>query len=411
MKKLIVCLSLLFFSFPFIAAQGTNLLDLDFDSLFNETVSDIPREENDGETAGVLDSVRRRGLTLNASYEFHGGIAPGWDTSPWFFDGDEKFSWGQGIKMLSSLSLTAQISDVFRVISVFNFNIPSFNFSIGDFFFDYNFLNAVFVRAGKYENAWGISPNFGFTNLLSRVPENGSGGPSYVFKTDIPIGVGGFQLLVLTRSDFMSGVVPGWSDIGFGGKFNLALRWADFDLGLFYQDNMATRGFFSVKTTIGKTELYNEWLLAVNTHSDNGVGFAANLGFARDFFGSKFSVNGEFFYNGEEGAFFFRPETELMEEDTVQFIDGITLALKMLYRFRGNSNPRLFMDILYSPSQSSAQLVPGFRITPLENIDFYMAVPMAFGPKTGYYYNNTIDANHRPFSIILLVILRGSVQA
>ena len=415
MKKSLVLLALLIFSFTYIAAQEEDMPNWDIDSLFDEPLSETTEEENSGDSASlVLDLVKRRGLTFGASYEFQGGIAPGWNTAPWFFDGEEKFSWGSGVKMNSALSVDAQISGVFRVLTVFSFTIPKFQFTLGDFFFDYNLLNAVFIRAGKYEQSWGISPNFGYTNLLSRVPDEKKDekeyGTSYIIKADVPIGIGGFQALAMTRKRLMDGIYPGMDDIGYGRKYNLAFRWADFDLGVFYQENMALRSFLSIKTTILNTELYNEWLVAFNVHSDNAARFAANIGFVRGFWGNKLTLNGEFFYNGEKDAAFYRPETNLQEEDVLPFIEDFTMALNVLYRFGGKFNPRFFIQALYAPAQASAQLIPGFRFAPLSNIEFYLAVPMALGKKTGHYYHHNVDRSDRPFSIMLLVTLKGDVQ-
>ena len=414
MRKLLVFLGLLAFSFTHIAAQEEDMLNWDIDSIFDEPLPETAVEENtdeDDPVSSALGSVKRRGLIFGASYEFQGMIAPGWDTAPWFFDGKEIYSWFPGVKMNADLSLDAQISSVFRVLTVFTFTIPNFEFTLGDFFFDYNLLDAAFIRAGKYEQSWGISPNYGFTNLLSRVPSGKNYGTSYVFKSDIPIGVGGIQALALTRAKLLEGIIPEKDDVGYGGKYNLALRWADFDLGVFYQKNMALRSFFSVKTTVLNTELYNEWLVAVNVHSDNAASFAANIGFAKDFFSEKFTLNGEFFYNGEKGTEFYRKETNLLEEETLPFIENINMALNMLYRFSGKANPRFFTQVLYAPLHSSAQVIPGFRIAPLSNIEIYLAFPMALGGKSGYYYKNTADSHNRPFSIMLLVTLKGSVKA
>jgi len=286
-----------------------------------------------------------------------------------------------------------------------------FIFTLGDFFFDYNIYNRIYVRAGKYEHSWGISPNYGFTNLLSRVPSVGPNGSSYLVKADIPAGVGGIQALALTRTDIEKGDIPSRSEIGLGGKYNLALRWADFDLGAFYQDNMATRGIFSIKTTVLNTELYNEWLVAANTHTDNAVSFAFNLGFAKEFFGNKAEINGEVFYNGEGSSYFFTPKTDIKEAETNPFIEGINIALNMLYRFDGKGNPRFFTRILYAPMQESVRLVPGFRLSPLPHVETYLAVPMALGRKDGYYYRHTSDINNRPFSVMLYVTISGSVNA
>ena len=382
---------------------------MDFDSLF-----DVPFTGKDDASKQFPDSspvnVNQTGITFGASYEFQGTFAPGWTLAPWHFDGTEERTWGQGVKMVSNLSINAQLSEVFKVYTSLGFNIPGFYFTLGDFFFDYNFFNRVFLRAGKYEHTWGRSD---FTNLLARVPDTGPFGPSYIAKADIPIGVGGFQALVLTRVNIAGGSIPEhMNELGFGGKYNIALRWFDLDLGVFFQRYaMPTRGFLSVKTTLGKTELYNEWLLAVNTHTDNAVSFAANLGAARDFFGDKLTLAAEVFYNGEGNTFFYKPETNFTEADTVNVLDQFLISFSFLYRIEGKGSPRIFTSVNFSTAENSYQVVPGFKFTPLSDIEVYLAVPMALGSKDGYYYRHNADTYNRPFSITLLVTLNGSVYA
>ena len=408
-KKLFLTLLLLCFSFVLAAAQ--DLIDMEFDSYDSLFAEPLPEPETSEEPdSSVLDSVRQRGLHMIASYNIHGLFAPGWSLAPWHFNGSESLSWEPGFKMTGAIRINAQISEFFRVMSYFEYSIPNFDFTLEEFFFDYNFFNSVFLRAGKYEQTWGISPNFGFTNLLKRVPDEETVGASYLLKFDIPVGVGGIQTVAITRADIVDGKAPSIGQVGFGGKYNFAYRWADFDLGIMYQETMATRAFLSIKTTFGNTEVYNEWLLAVNTHSNYKTGFAANIGFAQDFFDNRIGMNGELFYNGEGESYYFIPETEIRDEESIPFVRGFNAALNLLYRFKGKSNPRFFTQILYVPEQSSAQLVPGFRFSPLSNMDVYFAVPLALGPKNGYYYNYNADPADRPFSIMMLVTFNGSVQ-
>jgi hypothetical protein len=410
LKKFTVVFILIFFlSFHITAQEIDDLLNVDFDSLFDGSFTG--KEDESKQTLDTTPvNVNKTGITFGASYEFQGGFAPGWTLAPWHFDGTEERTWGQGVKMVSSLSINAQLSEVFKVYTSLGFNIPGFYFTLGDFFFDYNFFNRVFIRAGKYEHTWGHSD---FTNLLARVPDVGPFGPSYIAKADIPIGVGGFQALVLTRVDIAGGTIPEhMNELALGAKYNVALRWIDIDMGLFYQRYvMPTRGFLSLKTTLGKTELYNEWLLAVNTHTDNAVSFAASLGLARDFFGDKLTIGSEVFYNGEGNTYFFKPETSFTDAETVEFFDQFNIALNLLYRIDWKGSPRIFTSVNFSTAETSIQLVSGFKFTPFENIEVYCAVPMALGSKDGYYYRNNADAYNRPFSITLLITLNGSVYA
>jgi hypothetical protein len=64
--------------------------------------------------------------------------------------------------------------------------------------------------------------------------------------------------------------------------------------------------------------------------------------------------------------------------------------------------------------ENSVQIVPGFRLTPWRNIDFYFSVPMGLGNRDGYYYNNTINESDKkkplPFAVIFSVRVGGGVS-
>ena len=137
---------------------------------------------------------------------------------------------------------------------------------------------------------------------------------------------------------------------------------------------------------------------------------AANLGFARDFFGGKLTLNGELLFNAEENAWWYRPETIVKEAGSSPFISGLSGAMNVIYRLGGRGDPRLFTQFLYAPMENSARLVPGFRLNPWQHIEFSLAVPMALGSRDGYYYKHTADSKNRPFSIMMLLSLNGSFQ-
>jgi len=174
---------------------------------------------------------------------------------------------------------------------------------------------------------------------------------------------------------------------------------------------MATRLFLSAKTSVWNIDLYNEWLFAINTHTDKTFKFSVNLGFSRSFFKEKLELNAEFFYNGEENTSFYRPESEFREEDSIPFIKGINFALNLRYKFDVKTNPRIFARFLYG--DESFSIVPGVSITPFTNVEIYFAIPIAFGKKDGYYYQNAVNIRnqHSPFSFLLYVSFNGSVRA
>ena len=406
----------------YLPAQNGDSLDWDIDTIFDEPPPASPSEDAKAKTAvpavntpTVKKVIKQRGYTFGVSYGFSTGLAPGWQLLPWNsgWHGEDYYL-DRGINLNGGFNIDAQISDVFRVISTFSFQIPGFSFNLGDLFFDYNFNDTVFFRGGKYNHSWGISPNYGFTNLLSRVPKEGFSGDSYIYKVDVPIGVGGIQALALTRVNLNGGVIPKIEDFGLGGKYNLALRLADLDMGVYYKDNMPLRGFLSIKTTIGKTEVYNEWLGVIDLQNSSELSGAVNLGFARDFLDKKFSLAGELFFNTEGNAYWYRPGTTIQKSDISPFIEGLNIAINTTYRPWEKGNPRLFLQFRYAPSQDSAYLVPGFRLTPWSNIDFSIAAPMALGSKDGYYYTHSATddkGRHLPFSLVFLISMSGSVQS
>jgi hypothetical protein len=421
MKWFAVLLGLLVVMHP--CAQENTSSDFDVDSLFGSPDEDIPEIEEKNEDTlqetEIISLVKKRGITFDASYAFYAGVAPGWDEVPRIQDDKRNYplSWqkNQLLSMSTSFGIDAQISEVFRVLTTVSFYIPTesgFTFALGNFFFDYNMANKVFFRGGKYEHGWGISPNFGFTNLLSRVPKDGYNGEAFTFKIDIPVKIGGIQLISMTRAPVMNGQMPGIKDLGFGVKYNMALPIMDLDTGVFYQNSMAFRSFLSLKKTIGKIEAYNEWLAVIDDiKSPKKFSGAANIGFYRDFMDNNLSLNAEIFYNLEDEAFWFSPRTSFKEEEISPYLKGFNAAFNLVYRFVGKGSPRVFAQARYSLSEKSALIIPGFSLTPFKHLGLYFATPMALGSSDGYYYKNTGDINNRPYSFVILLSLSGSVRA
>lgn len=392
--------------------QDQSSLFDDIDSFFEEPPPGTDGADlNDKNTAGSLAGlVRQRGFTFDAAYEFHGGAAPGWSEAPWYRSEERSLSYRPGVRMRAVLGMDIQISEVFRVKSSGGAELPEADYFLQEFFFDYNLFDAAFVRGGRYDLNWGISPNYAFANLLARVPPGGAGGDSYILKIDVPVGVGGLQALLLTRGDFIHGAEPQYRDTGFGGKYNLALPRADIDFGAFYQRGLPLHWFASVKSTIGNTEVYADAVTAIQNERGDGLYAAASAGFVQDFFDDKLTVNGELFYNGEENALSFTPETGLEDEKISPFIGGFNGALNVIFRPGGAKNLRFFVNCLYSLKENSAQLVPGLRFNPLRHVEVSLAVPMALGGRDGFYYTNNADKYNRPFSLVLLVSLSGNFR-
>jgi hypothetical protein len=432
MRWLFLLFGLLFITS--LSAQENISLDWDIDSLFDEKQQDEEAAPQTDEIT-VMQMLNRPSLTFSASYGFSFGVSPGWKETPWYSSGSEDesynkgFAWTPVVNVNTSFGLDAQISSVFGVKSTFYFVIPDsasyFGFFLGDLFFDYNFFDTVYIRGGKYNVKWGISPNYGFTNLLIRTPSDDDRfkNDSLIFKADMPIGIGGFQFLALTRSNLTGDDGIKRENIGFGGKFNLAFRKFDLDTGAFYHYGMPFRLFLSLKTTFRGAELYSEGLAAFNTRSDNengeteessGISGAFNFGFVRDFLDNKLGVNGELFFNAEGNSFFYSTRTDFEDSKLSPFINGLNIALNILYRFGGKGSPRFFVQTLYAIQENSAQFTPGIRISPWSHIELSFAVPMTLGSIEGYYYENPaiIDrsGNKRRFAVVLLLTLSGNLR-
>jgi hypothetical protein len=151
-------------------------------------------------------------------------------------------------------------------------------------------------------------------------------------------------------------------------------------------------------------------MAAVNVKQPENASGAANIGFAKDFFDGKLTTNGELFFNAEENAYWYRPETVLKEEGTSPFITGLSGTLNLIYRIGGKGNPRFFTQIHYAPLEYSAQFTPGFGLSPWRHIELYLAMPISLGRRDSYYYNHTIDSGNRPFSVIMMLSLNGNFQ-
>jgi hypothetical protein len=423
-----------FFVLVPVSAQEDPPLDWDFDTLFDEP-EEIPPDSQDGEsgpgdTAGkdgpqsglikensaLAGLLRRSGFSLDLSYSANGGFSPGWSESPWFAgDYESEYTNILGVNLYSYLGVDVRVSESFRAHSSVGFTIPEKSgFFLSDFYIDYTLFKRVFFRVGKFGHNWGISPNFPAANLLSRIPpgspRNGGAdwGDPYILKVDVPIGIGGLQLLTLTRPGFISGDTPDFKELGYGGKYNLAFTWADIDVGVFYHQEMPLRGSLSAKTTVKDTELYVETMGVVQPKTWDGYSFSVNAGVIQDLFNDLITVNAEIFWNGEDDAFYFNPKTELEAAKSSPFFSGLNTALNLSIKPNWIWDFRFVLASRWVLDTNSAYILPGLTFSPLSHLDVSLGFPIALGSRNGRYYRNNQDKNSRPFGIALLVNLHGS---
>lgn len=385
----------------------------DIDSIFDDPSVEEPTEA-DNTPINLRDKI-----LLEASYGFVSAFVPGWSEAPWY-GGKREYSYLLGARMEALLSIDLPLTEVLRVHNSFYFSVPDKAiFSIKEFYFEYDFFSRAYLQAGLYEIAWGISRFYPFTNLPALVPDssNQTGdepGSAYIARLKIPIGIGGLEILGMTRYGYMKDKSsPTFGEMAFGIKYNMAFQAADIDTGILYHKELPVRYFISVKTTLGNTELYTEGLVSVSQEENPETHFSGNLGIVQDLFKGKLTLSGEIFYNGEPDSAWWRPKSETLDEGVVDLYKGLNGALAFIIR-PGVIGMRIFAQVLYTYEQESAWLVPGISIRP-GDIHITLSVPMALGSRrdptdpSNYYRNNT-DKDNRPFSIILAVSFNGKLR-
>ncbi len=399
------------------------------DDLFNEVPDD--EESSDDSSSGeeqdssdsdeVLESPQdllneltsQTGGSLTVNYAFAAGYAPGWSETPWYWeDQDQVFTNVIGADLTSDFIFDFQLSPQLRAYQSVSIDFPGYTFDLDSFWAEYNLENRAFFKLGHYAESWGLGGNYAFTNLLSRLPENGGGGDAYTFRTNLPMGVGGLQLLTMARSGWVDGgnvenMEAG--DLGYGVKYNYAHPLADMNLGVFYHDLMPLRAIFTAKSTLfDSTEVFLQGLAAFPNQQDTEDSvYSGSIGLADDFFREKLTVNLEYFYNGEVYSKVVETDSGWTEDETSPFIKGHNGAFNLYYN-TGIRNLNLFSRLLYNFDENTGKWAPGFHFKPYDDLSVYLSVPMAIGDRDGTYYTSNYDEKNRPFSITLAVTLSGS---
>jgi len=286
---------------------------------------------------------------------------------------------------------------------------------ISELFCDYNLLNFLFLRIGRQYIDWGISPNYPFTNLLARLPYALTAtekitdiADSIAFKANLPIGVGGLEAVMFTRSRFWGpSEQPTVNEIGFGGRFNLALPNFDFNIGGFYHKDLHLRFFYSIKTTLfGTLEAYTEGLLATDLQyaynaSDKQTDFSANAGFYIDFFSQTLRINAEYFYCGEETQLFIKGQS-------FPLFEGHNLALNLSLALFDNKFKLLFSG-RYNITRDTGMLIPGMTLDIIPHLTFSLGAQYIIGSQTAGYFVENTGSNNRRIAIVLAIILKGNI--
>ena len=365
--------------------------------------------------------LRNPGFALFADYTIVGAYLPGWQYSPWDkqFEGIDIFADDQplGVELRATVSLDFQVSPVLSFSQAVKLSLPGMTMTLTEFYANYIFLNRAFVKVGKYDYGWGISPNFQYTNLIARVPAGQAApGDLYIARINVPISIGGFEAIGFTRNGYINTDAPELNEYAYGGKFNFAHRYIDANIGTAYFKRMPLRTFLSLKSTLfSSTEVYGEALLAVEHEPVWGEPrFSFSLGFFNDFFKSKLRINAEWFYNGEFEVKVLQLDNPLEDKKVViPYVPGHNLALNIDFKPGGLAGLRAGVKFLYAFDDGSGQIMPGITLEPARHLRIYLAAPLVVGRRSGMdysYFKTNSDKNNRPFSIIFAVSLNGSYE-
>jgi len=417
---------LLIVSFPVLAenespAAGENnqTTEDEIDSLFGGQgdktgTGDGDKTGTEDGDSGLLSLLGEKGITLGASFFLMAGYSPGFDFLPMDVSDPDSIEYIDMaiLKLEASISFNIRLSRELRVFQRIASKAPELVPEIEELFCDYSMLDAVFLRIGRHNIAWGISPNYAFTNLLARLPEDvdpeDESADSFAFKMTIPVGVGGFDVVMFTRSSFWDADDdPDVDEIGAGGKFNLALDNFDFNIGGYFHRDLNLRFFYSLKTTLPfEIEAYTEGLLAVDLDyfeaaEDGQIVFSANAGFYFDLFDQTLRINTEYFYNGEE--------SELDVKGALfPLFAGHNVALNISWAFF-NGKFKLLFQGKYNITENSGVILPAATLDVIPHCTFSLGIPYVLGPVSGGYFQENDDNKDRRIALVFAIILRGKI--
>ena len=382
----------------------------DVDSLFTEKPAE-PEADTQSQP-DVLADILPKGISIGADFSLLAGYSPGLNYLPGDVADLSQIAYVDKplLDMTSSLNIDVRFAREVRVFSRLSAQLPQFRAEITELFCDINLLNAVYIRAGRQNLSWGISPNFPFTNLLARVPvsqdANDDAADSIACKVTVPIGVGGLDLVAFSRTTLWDAPdQPTVDEIGGGTRFNLALQNFDFSIGGYYHKDLPLRFFYALKTTLFDwIEAYTEGLAATNLLSlpDPAAAswyFSLNAGFYVDFFSKALKLNIEYFYCGESDGL-------TVKGADFTLFPGHNLALNASLSLGGGVCKILFQG-KFNFDQTSGYIIPALTLDLIPHITFSLAVPVMLGPESGGYFQQNTQSDKRRICAVLAVLVKA----
>lgn len=420
MKRVIVAVACLT-AMTLQVGASEDLLDQDPDSLFTDSTGVAEDSAGGVKEPDLVDAVRGgTGITLGTQVHFLSGYSLGLAGYP----RDESSlvcSDSAILDMASRIWLDCRISKNLRVMQKFWIDFPDLEPRLEELFADYAAADRLYLRVGRQNLSWGFSPNFPYTNLPARIPDEYADRvndypDSFSVKIDLPLGVGGVQALAYTRTGYWLNDAgdglddsPSLDQIGFGLKGNLALSGLDLTVGGYYLDRAGFRAFLSlVATHWDNLQLYSEGLFRfdrdalLSAFQEGFVQASGSAGFLLDFPPINLQINGEYFYDGET-------EDLLLKGTTYSLFLGNNLAFNIRWK-APRKIIQVFTQLRYTVEANSGVLTTAISIDVLPNATLVCALPCILGDSSGGYTKENPDPKGRPFYFALTLKINSKVE-
>ncbi len=375
----------------------------DIDAMFEAPSSEEGKQDVSGDD--VLSSiVDQKNVSFSGSFKAIAGYTGGVMN----FTGPE--AWDSLVNaavysMSSALCLDARLDRTFQVFGKLKIDYPELEARVDELFCDYIFLESMFLRAGRQTITWGASHFFPYTNLPARLPDGflGDGNnddiddeDSIALKMTVPFGLSGLTALVLARNGYFEDAEkPGFRELGYGGLLDLSFAGGEIVVGGFYQQELRSRGYISTKTTLWGIDLYAEVLGSASLE------FASGGGLFWEGFGSRLIVMTEYLYNGETSDL-------KTAGSSLSLPQGHTYALRLGLRDFPFPKSKTGVEWKHNFSDRSGTVIPGITVDAFPHLALSLAVPLVYGPDTGYFVVENPDLRDRGLALVLLATLSGS---
>lgn len=329
----------------------------DLDSIFEKPPEDIVIEiPHDIDYRSQFEKSDK--FIVKGNFLMRGGLGVGWENKI----GEEDLQNFLGAYSKATLSFDARPDSYIRIFGRFKTEIDQDTesdswslLSADELFCDYNLLDKIFFRVGKYYMTWGQGRLFTPGNFTDDCDEGTSVRMTFPNFLDGVTAVGIYDRKNYNRDEkrIMKEdlILAALADKTFGR--------VNFSAGMRYREGEGGKILGSLKTVLFGTDFFSDNIL---NYRDGDYSYEALAGFFREWERSK--VYGEYYYDGSVKG----------DEDHCL---GIAAVFKDIF----GSPVDLGLKWLHSVYSESGQFISGLTISPWKHVDIRLAVPWEYGNK------------------------------